>query len=151
MQARMTNPVLVLPEALTALVALGRTAQSGTVPQSTHTLMHLRVSQINGCGVCVDMHARELRESGESAERVAAVAAWREAPYFTDAERAALDLAESATRLSDRPDAVPDAVWDAAAARYDEKELAGLLVSIATINAFNRLNAASRQIAGHWG
>jgi AhpD family alkylhydroperoxidase len=151
MQARMTNPVLVLPEALTALVALGRTAQSGTVPQSTHTLMHLRVSQINGCGVCVDMHARELRESGESPERIAAVAAWREAPYFTDAERAALDLAESATRLSDRPDAVPDAVWDAAAARYDEKELAGLLVSIATINAFNRLNAASRQIAGHWG
>lgn len=151
MQARMTNPVLVLPEALTALVALGRTAQSGTVPQSTHTLMHLRVSQINGCGVCVDMHARELRETGESAERIAAVAAWREAPYFTDAERAALDLAEAATRLSDRPDAVPDAVWDAAAARYDEKELAGLLVSIATINAFNRLNAASRQIAGHWG
>lgn len=151
MQARMTNPVLVLPEALTALVALGRTAQSGTVPQSTHTLMHLRVSQINGCGVCVDMHARELRESGESAERIAAVAAWREAPYFTDAERAALDLAEAATRLADRPDAVPDAVWDAAAARYDEKELAGLLVSIATINAFNRLNAASRQIAGHWG
>lgn len=151
MQARMTNPVLVLPEALTALVALGRTAQSGTVPQSTHTLMHLRVSQINGCGVCVDMHARELRESGESAERIAAVAAWREAPYFTDAERAALDLAEAATRLADRPDAVPDVVWDAAAARYDEKELASLLVSIATINAFNRLNAASRQIAGHWG
>lgn len=151
MQARMTNPVLVLPEALTALVALGRTAQSGTVPQSTHTLMHLRVSQINGCGVCVDMHARELRESGESAERIAAVAAWREAPYFTDAERAALDLAEAATRLADRPDAVPDAVWDAAAARYDEKELASLLVSIATINAFNRLNAASRQIAGHRG
>ena len=151
MQARMTNPVLVLPEALTALVALGRTAQSGTVPQSTHTLIHLRVSQINGCGVCVDMHARELRESGESAERIAAVAAWREAPYFTDAERAALDLAEAATRLADRPDAVPDVVWDAAAARYDEKELASLLVSIATINAFNRLNAASRQIAGHWG
>lgn len=151
MQARMTNPVLVLPEALTALVALGRTAQSGTVPQTTHTLVHLRVSQINGCGVCVDMHARELRETGESAERIAAVAAWREAPYFTDAERAALDLAEAATRLADRPDAVPDVVWDAAAARYDEKELASLLVSIATINAFNRLNAASRQIAGHWG
>jgi AhpD family alkylhydroperoxidase len=151
MQARMTNPVLVLPDALTALVALGRTAQSGTVPQSIHTLMHLRVSQINGCGVCVDMHARELREAGESAERIAAVAAWREAPYFTDAERAALDLAEAATRLADRPDAVPDAVWDAAAARFDEKELAGLLVSIATINAFNRINAASRQIAGHWG
>lgn len=151
MQARMTNPVLVLPDALTALVALGRTAQSGTVPQTTHTLMHLRVSQINGCGVCVDMHARELRETGESAERIAAVAAWREAPYFTDAERAALDLAEAATRLADRPDAVPDAVWDVAAARYDEKELASLLVSIATINAFNRLNAASRQIAGHWG
>ncbi len=97
------------------------------------------------------MHARELREVGESVERIAAVAAWRDTPYFTDAERAALALAEAATRLADRPDPVPDAVWDDAADHYDEKELAGLLVSIAAINAWNRLNAATRQIAGAWG
>lgn len=151
MQARMTNPVQVLPDALKALTALGRAAETGTVPVATHKLVHLRASQINGCGVCVDMHARELREVGESPERIAAVAAWRETPYFTDAERAALALTEAATRLADRPDPVPDAVWDDAADHFDEKELAGLLLSIAAINAWNRLNAATRQIAGSWG
>lgn len=148
MKARMSNPVQVLPDAMKALVALSRAAQTGAVPASTHTLVHLRASQINGCGVCVDMHARELREAGESAERIAAVAAWRETPYFTDAERAALALAEAATRLADRPDPVSDQVWDDAAGHYDEKELAGLLLSIAAINAWNRLNATTRQVAG---
>jgi len=150
MQARMTNPVQVFPDALTALIALGRTAESGTVPVTTHKLVHLRASQINGCGVCVDMHARELRQAGESDERIFSVAAWRETPYYTDAERAALALAEAATRLADRPDPVPDQVWDDAADHYDEKELAGLLLSIAAINAFNRINAATRQVAGAW-
>src|SRR5688572_15153226 len=103
----MTNPVQVLPEALKALIALGKAAETGTVPAVTHKLVHLRASQINGCGVCVDMHARELKQAGESDERIFGVAAWRESPYFTDAERAALDLAEAATRLADRPDAVP--------------------------------------------
>ncbi len=151
MQARMPNPVQVLPDAMAALVALSRAAEAGTVPPVTHKLVHLRASQINGCGVCVDMHARELREMGGSPERIAAVAAWRETPYFTDPERAALALAEAATRLADRPDAVPDQVWAAAADFYDEKELAALLVSIAAINAWNRLNATTRQIAGAWG
>ena len=148
MNARMTHPVAVLPDALTALVALSGAAETGTVPATTHKLVHLRASQINGCGVCVDMHARELRHLGEPDERIFAVAAWRETPYFTDAERAALALTEAATRLADRPDPVPDPVWDAAADYFDEKELAGLLVSIAAINAWNRLNAATRQIAG---
>lgn len=148
MQARMTHPVQVLPDALSALAALSRAAESGTVPATTHKLVHLRASQINGCGVCVDMHARELRHAGESAERIVAVSAWRETPYFTDAERAALALAEAVTRVADRPDPVSDQVWDDAADHYDEKELAGLLVSIAAINAWNRLNAATRQIAG---
>jgi AhpD family alkylhydroperoxidase len=148
MKARMTNPVMVLPDAMKALLALSKAAQSGTVPQTTHTLIHLRVSQINGCGVCVDMHSRELKHSGEKDERIWGVGAWRESPYFSDAERAALALAESVTRLADRPDAVPDAVWDEAASHYDEKELSSLLVSIATINVWNRLNAATRQPAG---
>ena len=148
MQARMTHPVMVLPDAMKALLALSKAAQSGTVPDTTHKLIHLRVSQINGCSLCVDMHARELKDAGEKDERIWGVGAWRESPYFSDAERAALALAESVTRLADRPDAVPDAVWADAADDYDEKELASLLVSIAAINVWNRLNAAVRQPAG---
>jgi AhpD family alkylhydroperoxidase len=145
MQARMTHPVTVLPDAMKALLALSKAAQSGTVPETTHQLMHLRVSQINGCSVCVDMHARQLKEAGEKDERIWGVGAWRESPYFSDAERAALALAECVTRLADRPDPVPDTVWDDAADHYDEKELSALLVSIAAINVWNRLNAAIRQ------
>ena len=151
MQARMTHPVIVLPDAMKALLALSKAAKSGTVPETTHQLIHLRVSQINGCSVCVDMHARELKEAGEKDERIWGVGAWRESPYFSDAERAALALAESVTRLADRPDAVPDAVWDDAADHYDEKELSSLLVSIAGINVWNRLNAATRQPVGSTG
>ncbi|OZM81266.1 carboxymuconolactone decarboxylase family protein [Pseudonocardia sp. MH-G8] len=148
MQARMTHPMKVLPDAMKALLALSRSAQSGTVPETTHHLVHLRASQINGCSVCVDMHARELKDAGEKDERIWGVGAWRESPYFSDAERAALALAESVTRLADRPDAVPDVVWDDAARHYDEAELSSLLVSISAINAWNRLNAAVRQPAG---
>jgi AhpD family alkylhydroperoxidase len=145
MQARMTQPVIVLPDAMKALLALSKAAQSGTVPAATHTLIHLRVSQVNGCSVCVDMHARELKDAGENDERIWGVGAWRESPHYNDAERAALALAECVTRLADRPDAVPNTVWDDAADHYDEKELSSLLVSIASINAWNRLNAATRQ------
>jgi AhpD family alkylhydroperoxidase len=147
MQARMANPVMVLPDAMKALHALSKAAQSGSVPETTHKLIHLRVSQINGCSLCVDMHARELKEAGEKDERIWGVGAWRESPYFNDAERAALALAECVTRLADRPDAVPDAVWDDSADHYDEKELSSLLLSIAAINVWNRLNAATRQPA----
>jgi len=144
MEARMKHPVYVLPDALKALYALSQSAQASGVPDSTHKLIQLRVSQINGCSVCVDMHARELKESGQSDERIWGIGAWRESPYFTDAERAALALAECVTRLADQSDAVPDAVWDDAADQYDEQELACLLVSIAGINVWNRLNAATR-------
>jgi AhpD family alkylhydroperoxidase len=148
MQARMTHPVKVLPDAMKALYALNKAARSGSVSESTHQLVHLRVSQINGCSVCVDMHARELKDGGEKDERIWGVGAWRESPHFTDAERAALALAECLTRLADRPDAVPDAEWADAAKHYDEQELASLLVSIAGINVWNRLNAAIRQPVG---
>lgn len=148
MQARMTHPVMVLPDAMKALRALSKAAQSDTVPETTHQMIHLRVSQINGCSVCVEMHARELKEAGEKDERIWGVGAWRESPHFSDAERAALALAECVTRLADRPDAVPDAVWDDAADHYEEKELSSLLLSIAGINVWNRLNAAIRQPSG---
>ena len=148
MKARMTHPVQVLPDAMTALLALNKAARAGTVPATTHQLVHLRVSQINGCSVCVDMHARELKEAGESDERIWGVGAWRESPHFSAAERAALALAECLTRLADRHDAVPDDVWADATEHYDEQELASLLVSIAGINVWNRLNAAVRQPVG---
>ena len=150
MQTRMTQPVLIFPDAMKALYALDGAAQKGGVPKETIMLVQLRASQINGCSVCVDMHAREMKRAGESDERLFAVAAWRDAPYFTDAERAALALTEAVTRVSDREDPVPDEVWDEAARYYDEPALAGLLLSIALINVWNRLNVATKQIAGEW-
>ncbi len=150
MEARMAHPVKVLPEAMKALLALSKAAESGTVPATTHKLIHLRASQINGCSVCVEMHANELKKAGETDERIFAVAAWQDAPYFTDAERAALALAEAVTRLDDRADPVPDDVWNEAARHYDEPALAALVISIALINAWNRLNVAIRQVAGAW-
>ena len=121
MQPRMKNPVFVLPEALQPLQAAGKAAQGRGVPARTLALTHLRASQINGCSFCVDMHARDARKTGETEERLSAVAAWREAPYFTDAERAALALSEAVTRLSDRADAVCEEVWNGAADHYDER------------------------------
>src|SRR5215469_3047634 len=150
MQARMKNIVTIVPDAMKALLALHASAQKGGVPQRTQLLVVLRASQINGCSVCVDMHSRELKKAGESDERIFAVAAWRDSPYFTDAERAALGLTEAVTRLSDRPDPVPDEVWTEAARHYDEQALSALLLAIATINVWNRLNASTRQIAGEW-
>lgn len=150
MQARMTNPAMVIPEAMQALMALAAVTKNGAVPAKTLDLIHLRVSQINGCSVCVDMHVQMSKNSGETAERLFAVAAWRDAPYFTDAERAALALCEAATRLSDRPDPVPDEIWDEATRHYDEQALAVLTLDIALINVWNRLNVTTRQVAGEW-
>lgn len=150
MQARMSNPAVIVPDAMRALHALNASAEEGGVPSQTLGLIQLRASQINGCSVCVDMHPRFLKKAGETDERLFAVAAWRDAPYFTDAERAALALTEAVTRLSDRADPVPDEIWDEAARHYDEPALAALIISIATINVWNRLNVATRQPAGEW-
>ena len=150
MQARMTNPAMIVPDAMPALQALGTVVRKSGAPSRLLELVHLRASQINGCSVCVDMHGRFLRKAGETDERLFAVAAWREAPYFTDAERAALALTEAMTRLSDRMDPVPDAIWEEAARHYEEPILAALVLSIAAVNLWNRLNAATRQIAGEW-
>ena len=150
MQSRMKNPVMIVPAAMQAMSALHASAAKSGVSARTIDLIHLRASQINGCSVCVDMHARTLRKDGETDERLFAVAAWRDAPYFTDAERAALALTEAVTRLSDREDPVPDEVWDEAGRHYDEAGLAALLIGIATINVWNRFNVATRQVAGQW-
>jgi len=148
MEARMKHPVFVMPDAFQALQALGKAVHNRGVPTETLELVNLRASQINGCSVCVDMHARDLKKAGETDERVFAVAAWRDTPYFTDAERAALALAEAVTRLSDRADSVSDEIWEEAARHYDEEALAALTISIAQVNLWNRLNAATRQVAG---
>lgn len=148
MQSRMTHPIFVLPEAMTALQALGKSTQDAGVPALTLELMSLRASQINGCGVCAVQHPMIARKLGETDQRLFAVAAWREAPFFTDAERAALALTEAVTRMSDRPDPVPDDVWAEASRHYDERALAALVVSIASINVWNRLNVATKQVAG---
>jgi AhpD family alkylhydroperoxidase len=147
MQARMSNPVMIMPDAMQALLALGKSAEKAGVTFKTIGLVQLRASQINGCSVCVDMHSRYMKKAGETDERLHTVAAWRDAPYFTDAERAALALTECVTRMSDRSDPVPDEVWNEAARQYDEKSLAALLVAIVTINSWNRLNVATKQVA----
>ena len=154
MQARMNNPAMIVPDAMQALQALGKalttSAKNSGVPAQTLDLVYLRASQINGCRFCVDMHAREARKTGETDQRLFAVAAWREAPYFADPERAALALTEAVTRLSDRMDAVPDEVWNQAAQYYGEPALAALVVAIGTVNLWNRVNVSTRQVAGEW-
>jgi AhpD family alkylhydroperoxidase len=149
MQARMRNPVLVLPQILQPLIALSGVRTS--LPPSLVELVHLRISQINGCALCIEMHGKALKASGDEGDRSALVVAWRDAPVFTAAERAALALAESATRLADCPEAVPDALWDEAARHYDEEALAALVLQIAMINVWNRLNVTTRQLPGSWG
>jgi AhpD family alkylhydroperoxidase len=147
MQVRMKNPAEILPDAMKALQALAPLAYKGGVPPQTLGLVHLRASQINGCSYCVDGGIKHAKKAGETDERLFAVSAWREAPYFTDAERAALALSEAMTRLSDT-DGVPDAVWDEAATHYDEKALAALVLWIGTTNLYNRINVTTRQPAG---
>jgi AhpD family alkylhydroperoxidase len=146
----MNNPAMILPLAMQALLTLGKAVESDSISTQLREMVHLRASQINGCSVCVEMHAKGLKRSGATDERIFAVAAWRDAPYFTDAERAALALTEAVTRLSDRPDPVPDDLWAEAAAHFDSKALAALTLDIALINVWNRLNVTTRQIAGAW-
>jgi AhpD family alkylhydroperoxidase len=147
-QARIKNPAQVLPDAIGALQSLAMLPQKGGVPQHTLDLVHLRASQINGCSFCVVGGIQHARKTGETDERLFAVSAWREAPYFTDAECAALALAEAVTRIGDRSDPVPDEIWAEAARHYDERALAALVLWIGITNLYNRINVATRQPAG---
>ena len=147
-QARMSHPAMIVPGAMEALQAVGAAIAATDLPERTVDLVNLRVSQLNGCGVCLLGHVVAARQHGETDERINVVAGWREAPFFTAAERAALALAEATTRLSDRAEPVPDPVWDEAARHYDEAALAALVIAIANINLWNRLNVATGQVAG---
>lgn len=148
LQARMANPAFAVPGAMDALLALGKAVGGTGLSPITSELVCIRASQINGCGVCLVQHPRIARKLGETDERIWAVAGWRDAPYFDDAERAALALAEAVTRLADHADGVPDEIWDEAARHYDEPQLGALVLTIASVNLWNRLNATTRQVAG---
>jgi AhpD family alkylhydroperoxidase len=148
MPARIKHPGSLLPGTVKPLQELYAITHTAGVPPTTIALVHLRCSQINGCSFCVEGGVKGAKKAGETDDRLFAIAAWRESPYFTDAERAALALAESATRLADRPDPVPDSVWNEAARHYDEKGLAALVLAIGVSNVFNRINVTTRQPAG---
>lgn len=150
MQPRMKSPVFTLPGTHEALLTLGKATGRHGVPRATLELVNVRVGQINGCSVCVDMHSRALKKIGESDTRIFALAAWREAPYYTEAERAALALAEAETRLSDRADAVPEEVWKEASRHFSDAALGSLVMTIALANLWNRLNVATQQVTGDW-
>jgi AhpD family alkylhydroperoxidase len=148
MTPRMKNPATLLPDSMKGIQAIIQAAHAAGVPPSTMELAHLRASQINGCSPCVYSGAVGAKKAGETDERLFAVAAWRETDLFTDAERAALALAESMTRMADRADPVPDEVWDEAVKHFDEQQMAGLVLWVSTTNLFNRLNASTKQMAG---
>lgn len=148
MNARMQSPSAVIPDAQKAIFALLKATGRAGVPPLILDLVHLRASQINACGFCVDYGVRTAKKAGETDERLHGVSAWREMPYFSDAERAALALTEAATRIADRPDAVSDEIWDEAAKHFDEQQLAAIVLMIGTTNLFNRINVTTRQPAG---
>src|SRR3954467_11563332 len=132
------------------LMSAGRAMKDSPLPAATRELVALRVSQINGCAVCVDMHTKDAAAAGETSVRLNLVAAWREATVFTEAERAALELAEEGTRIADAAGGVSDEVWEAARKHYDADQLAALVGLIALINSYNRMNVMLRMPAGSY-
>ncbi|AKU15628.1 carboxymuconolactone decarboxylase family protein [Luteipulveratus mongoliensis] len=150
MEQRMKNPAAYIEGSVEALQSIAAMPHGHGVPDATLELVHLRASQINGCAWCLEYGHRLAKKAGETDERLSTVAAWREAPYFDDAERAALALAESITRIADTSDAVPDHIWEEAAKHYDEEGLAALVMHVAMTNVWNRLNVSVRQVAGTW-
>ena len=150
MTARMPNPAFALPGAMDALMKLGSViADTGLTPELLE-LVNMRASQLNGCSTCLDGHWRMARKHGVSDDKLFAVGAWRDTPYFSDGERIALEMTEELTRLAGNPGAVSDELWDAAADEFDAAQLGGLVLAIAQINLWNRVNHATRQQAGSW-
>lgn len=150
-KSRLKNPAMIIPEAMAPLQALGQVLnQLKGEPARALSLAMLRASQLNGCALCLAGSCQTLRGLGESEERLFAVSAWRESTRFTPAERAALSLSEAMTRLNDRSDPVPDVVWEEAARHFQERELAYLVLGIATINLYNRINVTTRPVAAEW-
>lgn len=149
-QPRMPDVYKIASEGYQALAAMEDYLRRSGVPDGILELVRIRASQINGCGICVDAHSHRAHAAGESGERLWSVAAWRDTPFFTDRERAALALTEAATRIADNPGGVPDEVWEQAAGHFDEQALAALVMAIASVNAWNRINVTTRQLAGSY-
>ncbi|WP_112247304.1 carboxymuconolactone decarboxylase family protein [Kribbella monticola] len=148
MTARMKNPAEVLPDAMTGIQNIYKAMYKSGAPATVLELVHLRASQINGCSACIFGGIHSAKKNGETDERLHQVVAWRESDLFSDAERAALAMAEAATRLADRPDAVTDEIWAEAAKHFDESQLAAIVLMISLTNLFNRLNTTVRAPAG---
>ncbi len=148
MSARIIQPAIAVPGVMAALQSLADAIGGTGIPERTISITNMRASQINGCAVCLEGGLREARGRHETENRIALLPAWRETPEFDAAERAALALTEATTRIADRDDPVPDDVWGEAARHFDETQLAGLVLQIASINLWNRLNVATRQQAG---
>ncbi|MGW7491250.1 carboxymuconolactone decarboxylase family protein [Streptomyces sp. NPDC054786] len=144
----MASPVAA--KAMKHIISASKALADSTLPFATQELVKLRASQINGCAGCIDMHTKDAAAAGETSVRLNLVAAWREATVFTDAERAALELAEQGTRIADAAGGVTDEAWANAAKHYDEDQLAALVCAIALINAFNRGNVILQQPAGDY-
>lgn len=148
---RMTNPAGVIPEALEGIQKLIMAVQKGGLPESVRELTHMRASQINGCSSCIEGTINHAHRTGEDLdERLLMVAGWRHSSRFTEAERAALELTEEMTRLAHRADPVPDEAWARVTEHYDDKALVALVLHVALVNLFNRMNVATRQPAGNW-
>jgi AhpD family alkylhydroperoxidase len=151
MDARLDyNSSEILQKFARHLNAAAAAVPKGTLPLATHNLVLTRASQINGCAVCVDMHTKDALHAGETSVRLNLVAAWRDATVFTDAERAALELAEQGTRIADAAGGVTDEAWATAAKHYDSDQLAALVCLIAMINTWNRLNVITRNQGGDY-
>ncbi|HME65546.1 MAG TPA: carboxymuconolactone decarboxylase family protein [Streptosporangiaceae bacterium] len=132
------------------LLSAGKVVSDSALPAATQQLVEIRASQINGCAVCTDMHTKDAAHAGETSVRLNLVAAWREATVFTEAERAALELAEQGTRIADAAGGVTDEAWANAAKHYDDDQLAALVSLIALINTWNRMNVITQQPAGDY-
>jgi AhpD family alkylhydroperoxidase len=134
--------------AMKAMYGIGAYLSKCPIEQELLHLIYFRVSQINGCAYCLDMHSKDLLATGETAQRLFVLEAWREAPLFSDRERAALEWAEAVTRIRDGN--VMDEVYDNARLQFSEEELIDLTLAITTINSYNRINIAFRTVAGSY-
>jgi AhpD family alkylhydroperoxidase len=132
--------------AIKSLFAVGGYLAKSSLDKSLLELMYFRVSQINGCAFCLDMHSKDLLAKGESAQRLFVMDAWRETPFFSERERAALAWAEAVTKIVNGE--VSDEVYEAAKQEFSEEELIDLTLAVATINTWNRLNIAFHPVVG---
>jgi AhpD family alkylhydroperoxidase len=147
MEARF-NYAKAAPAALKAMFGLGQYLEGCGLEKSLLLLVDLRASQINGCAYCLDMHWKDLRAAGESEQKLYLLDAWRESPFYTERERAALEWTEALTLITDGH--VPDEIYEKVRPQFNEKELSDLTLAVVTINGWNRLNISARTVPGDY-